>query len=868
MSDYLQKIIYLTQAQYNTLKSNGTVEGQTGINDNYLYFITDEGMSASDLSDDFILPVTKGGTGKKQITSGSLLVGNGTAAMTEIAATNVNTANTIVKRDGSCNFSAGTITASLSGNATSANYPYGFTSRSGSAGWGNTTGTCITSWNGGNGSEIAFFKDNPASGQLSIKVDGTVYIKEGSQNISEAVKSFSVSGKTVTYTTLWGNTDTFTTQDTTYANGTGITIGTGNAINHSNSVTAQTTQAVYPIKIDAQGHISAYGTAVTPVTSVNGHTGSSVSVTASDLGLSSALRFVGITTTDMTGGTASNHSYTGVPGGITSYTTPAQGDVVINSTKQDEWVCTTANGNNSVWERLGSDTSYKIVQSTVSDPTASTTTSTTFIDTISQNTNGVITATKKTLPTATDKIAGITKVGASGGAAAYSHTHSYLANTNKGAENRPIYITGNAATECEYMFPIYYKALDFSSTAPVPGAYPVNNETNPATNTTGWYGSALSLPGINASTKHYAAQVFIGSQSGVDKPVHIYVRRLVSSPAWSSWSTVLDNENYNSYAPTLTGDGASGTWNINISGSAGSVAWTNVSGRPTNLDQFTNGPGYVTSSGVTKVSTGAGLTGGDITTTGTISINGMNTSSGATDKWLNQKGEWTTPPNDNTHHAAYLYAGANNATKHAAVSSGTNIYLCLRENGSQRSAVQIKQGSNMTISSDASGIITFAAKDTTYSNFVKSGVGAAAGLVPSPGTTAGSTKYLREDGTWAVPPDTKYTLTAATTSALGGIQLGYSENGKNYPVELSNNKAFVNVPWTDTNNAATHTLNTAAKYYVTGTTSASTSTSGDTFDTGIYATTIAGQLNAKTFKVNEAVTLQYNTTDQSLEFIF
>ena len=56
---------------------------------------------------------------------------------------------------------------------------------------------------------------------------------------------------------------------------TGVTGGSGLSgsgssgtvtINHSNSVTAQTTQAIYPIKIDAQGHISAYGTAVTPVT--------------------------------------------------------------------------------------------------------------------------------------------------------------------------------------------------------------------------------------------------------------------------------------------------------------------------------------------------------------------------------------------------------------------------------------------------------------------------------------------------------------------------------------------------------------------------------------------------------------------------
>lgn len=44
-------------------------------------------------------------------------------------------------------------------------------------------------------------------------------------------------------------------------------------------------------------------------------------------------------------------------------------------------------------------TSYKPVQTAVSDPVASSTTSTTFIDSISQDTNGVITVTKKTVPT-------------------------------------------------------------------------------------------------------------------------------------------------------------------------------------------------------------------------------------------------------------------------------------------------------------------------------------------------------------------------------------------------------------------------------------------------------------------------------------
>lgn len=55
------------------------------------------------------------------------------------------------------------------------------------------------------------------------------------------------------------------------------------------------------------------------------------------------------------------------------------------------------------------------------------------------------------------------------------------------------------------------------------------------------------------------------------------------------------------------------------------------------------------------------------------------------------------------------------------------------------------------------GTITTQDNNTTYSNFVKSGSTAAAGLVPKPSTTAGTTKYLREDCSWQVPPNTVYT---------------------------------------------------------------------------------------------------------------
>lgn len=46
------------------------------------------------------------------------------------------------------------------------------------------------------------------------------------------------------------------------------------------------------------------------------------------------------------------------------------------------------------------------------------------------------------------------------------------------------------------------------------------------------------------------------------------------------------------------------------------------------------------------------------------------------------------------------------------------------------------------------------------------------------------------------------TLNTASAEGQGGIKLGYTldEVGKNYPVQLSDGKAFVHVPWTDVNN--------------------------------------------------------------------
>lgn len=109
-----------------------------------------------------------------------------------------------------------------------------------------------------------------------------------------------------------------------------------------------------------------------------------VTIEASDLGLASAMLFLGTTTTAITDGATTNPVTIG-----DSNKTVTAGNVVLYGSKEFVWT-------GSAWEELGNEGSYKIVQAAVADPSASGT-SNTFIDTISQDANGKITATKKTV---------------------------------------------------------------------------------------------------------------------------------------------------------------------------------------------------------------------------------------------------------------------------------------------------------------------------------------------------------------------------------------------------------------------------------------------------------------------------------------
>lgn len=79
------------------------------------------------------------------------------------------------------------------------------------------------------------------------------------------------------------------------------------------------------------------------------------------------------------------------------------------------------------------------------------------------------------------------------------------------------------------------------------------------------------------SSANYGHQIYINDDS------YALRHRYRNKGAWSDWASILDSTNYNNYAPTKTGGGASGTWGISIAGNASTatnVAWSGVTGKP------------------------------------------------------------------------------------------------------------------------------------------------------------------------------------------------------------------------------------------------------------------------------------------------
>mgnify|MGYP005785129495 CR=1 FL=1 len=177
-----------------------------------------------------------------------------------------------------------------------------------------------------------------------------------------------------------------------------------------------------------------------------------------------------------------------------------------------------------------------------------------------------------------------------------------------------------------------------------------------------------------------------------------------------------------------------------------------------------------------------------------------------------------------------------------------------------------KSGSTITLTgSDGSKTsVTDADTNTTYSAATTStnGLMTAAMVTKLNGIAEGANKY---------------TLPAATASVMGGVKVGSNITVSSGTISLTKANVVAALgytpPTTDTNTdtKVTNTVNNSTKYYVTGSTSASTNTGTQIFDTGVYVEATAGRLHSTSHTIgssSEYALLSYDSARDALKITF
>ncbi len=309
-----------------------------------------------------------------------------------------------------------------------------------------------------------------------------------------------------------------------------------------------------------------------------------------------------------------------------------------------------------------------------------------------------------------------------------------------------------------------------------------STDTNNYVNSASFSGGTLTLGGVGAAGASVSLDGRYQIAGSYDNYNHFKVK-------------VGSNNTDNIYSGNTLNFLSGGATSLGYNAGTNTVT---ISSTDTNTDtnNYLDGASFNTSNGILTMSR-AGL--GDVT--------------------VDLDGRYATSNTDTTYD---LYASTSNTISGAAItldpSSGTS------------DQVWLQGGNNVSVSRVSSNQINIASTDTN--NYVTSGsYSAGTGKLTlhrqglsSIDVTIGSNSnnYLDGasfntsngeltlgrsglsnivvdlDGRYSTT-DTNTTYSTATSSTLGLVKIGYTENGKNYPVELSSGKMFVNVPWTDTN---------------------------------------------------------------------
>lgn len=294
-------------------------------------------------------------------------------------------------------------------------------------------------------------------------------------------------------------------------------------------------------------------------------------------------------------------------------------------------------------------------------------------------------------------------------------------------------------------------------------------------------------------------------------------------------------------------------YTVYTAGTATSVPWSGVTGKPSTYTPSAHTQAISTITGLQAAldskAVNSDMTGATVDANGTHGLVPA-PAKGNQGQFLRGDGKWATPTDTKYGAATSSAAGLMSATDKAkldGIANNANNYSHPTTSGNKHIPAGGSAGQILRWSADGTAVWG-SDNNTTYSKFKGATSDAAGGdgLVPAPAKGAQG-QFLRGDGTWATPTDHTYsTMTGASSSADGASGLVPKPTAGSQSKFLRGDGTWA-IP-TDNNNAVTNTLNTTTKAYITGTTSATTNTGGQIFDTGVYLDTTAGTLTATTFK--------------------
>lgn len=298
--------------------------------------------------------------------------------------------------------------------------------------------------------------------------------------------------------------------------------------------------------------------------------------------------------------------------------------------------------------------------------------------------------------------------------------------------------TGSAATLTTART-INEVSFNGSANVTVPRVRAIDDRTSAPLDTTAAYATFAFGSWANNSTAPYAdnwiMRSYTDSSGGNDNMVsfrkdaigmRIWQQAFGSSAAFATYVDVLHSGNYNSYAPTLTGTGASGTWPISIAGNAASAASaaTLTTARNINGVSF-NGSADITIADATKLPLIGGTMTGAITFAGAQTwptFNQNTTGSAATlttGRTIAMTGDvtWTSPSFNGS---ANVTAAATLAN--SGVTAGTYTKVTVDAKGRVTTGASLAAGDVPTLNQNTTGT---AANVTDIVALANGGTGAA-----------------------------------------------------------------------------------------------------------------------------------------------